>query len=304
MQVEATLKAKRKRKITSEQWFWGYVCIAPVAIGFLVFTLIPIIMSLYYSFTKYDGITQPIFIGIENYKVLLKDENFMISLKNTVVFTVLTVAGTTVISLFIANLLNKKIKGRTIFRSIFFIPYILSFVAAAMIWQWLFNTDYGAINDLLGKMGLYQPPWLTSKNWAMISVTIVSIWKGMGFSMILFLAGLQNIPRSYYEAAEIDGANGVQQFFNITVPLLKNTTLFVIVMSMISSFQAFDQIYLLTSGGPDRATQVVVYDIYMNAFQFFKQGYASAMSYILFLFIFITTLIQFRITNKSEKSTK
>jgi multiple sugar transport system permease protein len=291
---------KIKKKLTSKEWFWGYICLTPIIIGFIVFTVIPIIMSLYYSFTEYDGITEATFVGINNYIELFKDSEFLISLKNTAVYTVFTVIFGTILSLVIANLLNSKIRGSKIYRSIFFVPNVISFVAIAMIWQWMYNEDYGLFNSILGSIGLYQPPWLTSTAWAMPSVIIMSIWKGLGFSMVIFLAGLQGISSSYYEAAVIDGANGFQKFFYITVPLLKNTTLFVLVISMISAFQAFDQVYLLTAGGPERATQVVVYQIYMNAFQFFKQGYASAMSYILFIIIFVATLVQFKVTGSEN----
>lgn len=293
-------KPRVKKKITSQEWFWGYIFLTPIIIGFIVFTVIPIVMSLYYSFTEYDGITKASFVGVQNYIELFKDEDFLISLKNTAVYTMFTVMLGTVLSLFIANLLNTKIRGSKIYRSIFFIPNVISFVAIAMIWQWLYNEDYGLFNSILGSLGLFQPPWLTTTGWAMPSVIIMSIWKGLGFSMVIFLAGLQGISISYYEASIIDGANGFQKFFYITIPLLKNTTLFVLVISMISAFQAFDQVYLLTAGGPERATQVVVYEIYMNAFQFFKQGYASAMSYILFIIILVATLLQFKVTGNEN----
>ena len=289
-----------KQSITQKEWFWGYTFLMPVIIGFLIFTLIPVCMSLYYSFTEYDGISKPIFIGLENYSSLMKNEDFLLSLKNTLVFTIWTVPVGAFLSLLCAELLNTDIIGKKIYRSIIFIPNIVSYVAVAMVWQWLYNEDYGLINSLLGSLGLYQPPWLTSTEWAMPSVIIMTIWKNLGFNMIIFLAGLQGISTSYYEAAYIDGASTLQRFFHITVPLLKNTTLFVIVTSMIGAFQTFDQIYLLTAGGPNRATQVVVYLIYMNAFQYFKQGYASAMSCILFVIIFAATLLQFKLNNQQE----
>lgn len=289
-----------KQSILQKEWFWGYIFLLPVIIGFLIFTLIPVGMSLYYSFTKYDGITKPVFLGLDNYKALFKDKEFLLSLKNTFVFTISTVPLGAFLSLLFAQLLNSNIRGKKIYRSIIFIPNIVSYVAVAMVWQWLYNEDYGLINSVLGYLGLYQPPWLTSAKWAMPSVVIMTTWKNIGYNMIIFLAGLQGISKSYYEAANIDGANAFQKFFGITVPLLKNTTLFVLVTSMIWAFQTFDQIYLLTAGGPNRATQVVVYLIYMNAFQYFKQGYASAMSCILFAIIFLATLMQFRLNKDNN----
>ena len=160
-----------------------------------------------------------------------------------------------------------------------------------MVWQWLYNEDYGLINAFLGQLGLYQPPWLTSEKWAMPSVIIMSIWKNLGFNAVILLAGVQGISSEIYESADIDGANVVQKFFKITMPLLKPTIVFVTIISMINSFQAFDQIYVMTKGGPGTATQVVSYLIYMNAFQYFKQGYASAMAYILFIIVFIASIV-------------
>lgn len=173
-------------------------------------------------------------------------------------------------------------------------------MGAGILWQWLYNEDYGLINAFLGQLGLYQPPWLTSEKWAMPSVIIMSIWKSLGFNAVILLAGVQGISSEIYESADIDGANVVQKFFKITMPLLKPTIVFVTIISMINSFQAFDQIYVMTKGGPGTATQVVSYLIYMNAFQYFKQGYASAMAYILFIIVFIASIVQLRFSEKNS----
>lgn len=290
------LISSRKRK----DLVWGYFFIAPLLIGFIVFIVLPVIVSLYYSFTDYNGITKPVFNGLSNYKKLLRDKDFIKSLINTIYFTVGTVSVGTVLSLLVSVAMCQKIRGKKVFTTIFFLPNVISTIAVSLSWQWLYNTDYGFINTVLGALHLYQPPWLTSEIWAMPSVMIMTIWKTFGFNMLIFIAGIMNIPRSYYEAAEIDGAGVMKQFFHITVPLLKHTTFFVVLMGLIGSLQAFDQIYIMTKGGPAQSTSVVVYLIYMNAFQYFKQGYASAMAYFLFAVIFIITIIRYRANQKVE----
>lgn len=284
----------------SAEWFWGYAFAAPILIGFLAFMVYPLFYSLYLSMTNSDGIMSPAFVGLQNYVSLIGDRSFLKSLLVTVYFTVGTVPVGTLLALVVAVLLNTNIRFATLYRSAFFIPVITSMVAVATVWKWLYNTDYGLINSFLGRMGLYEPPWLSSEEWAMISIIIMSIWKGIGFNMVIFLAGLQGISRTLYEAATIDGANAWQRFASITVPLLRHTTLFVVIMAIIGSFQVFDQIFVMTDGGPANATTVVVYYIYQNAFQFFKQGYASAMAYILFAIIFVTTMIQMRVSRSKD----
>ena len=279
---------------------WGYAFITPILIGFIVFMLYPLLASLYLSLTNSDGITPPKFIGLDNYVNLFKDNDFIQSLKVTVYYVVGTVPIGALLSLLFALLLNQKVRFMTFYRTAYFLPVITSMVAVATVWKWLYNTDYGLINGFLAKLGLFEPPWLANELWAMPSVMIMSIWKGIGFNMVIFLAGLQGISPSMYEAAKIDGANSFQRFIYITVPLLRHTTFFVIIMSIIGSFQVFDQIFVMTNGGPANSTSVIVYYIYQNAFIFFKQGYASAMAYILFGIIFIATLIQMKIANRKD----
>ncbi|WP_204669871.1 carbohydrate ABC transporter permease [Gracilibacillus alcaliphilus] len=280
--------------------FWGYVFITPILIGFAVFMFYPLIASLYLSLTESDGINPSSFIGLENYTTLMADEEFLNSLKVTLIYVAGTVPLGAILALLVAVLLNQKIRFVNAYRTAFFIPVITSMVAVATVWKWLYNTDYGLINGMLAKMGLYEPPWLASEEWALLSIIIMSIWKGLGFNMVIYLAGLQNISVSLYEAAKIDGANGFQRLFHITIPLLRHTTLFVVIMSIINSFQVFDQVYIMTNGGPADSTSVIVFYIYQNAFLFFKQGYASAMAYILFIIIFIITFIQMKITNRKD----
>lgn len=196
------------------------------------------------------------------------------------------------LSLFLAIALDKSDRGIRFFRGAYFIPVISSMVSIGVVWQWLYNPEFGLINNLLAKIGIDGPMWLTSDKTAMIALIIVAVWKNLGYNMLIFLAGLQSIERNYYEAAEIDGAGWWQQFRNITVPLLTPTTFFVLVMAFIGSFQVFDLVMMMTQGGPGRATSVVVHYLYQNAFKFFKMGYASAMAYVLFAVILAVTGVQ------------
>lgn len=236
--------------------------------------------------------------GVENYRSLFSDQVFWKVLWNTIYYTLGTVPVGIGISLLLAVALNQKIKGMKLFRAVYFMPVISSTVAVAVVWQWLYNPEFGLINYLLYLIGIDGPNWLTSTKWAMPAVIIMSIWKNVGFNMLLFLAGLQGIPEMYYEAARIDGANWWHQFQKVTLPLLSPTTLFVIIMSIINSFQVFDQIYIMTEGGPARSTSVLVHYLYQNAFEYFRMGRASAIAYILFFLVLIITLIQLKYSKK------
>jgi multiple sugar transport system permease protein len=273
-------------------YFWAALFLLPNLLGFLVFILWPLIASFGLSFTSWDLLTPIKWIGLENYKTLISDQVFWKVLWNTIYFTVGTVPVGIILSLFLAIALNQKIKGIKIFRALYFLPVISSLVAVAVVWQWLYNPPFGLLNYLLSLVGIDGPNWLSSTTWAMPAVIITSIWRGLGFNMLLFLAGLQGIPETYYEAAKIDGANWWVLFKNIMIPLLSPTTFFVVVMSIINSFQVFDQIYVMTGGGPARSTSVLVHYLYQNAFQYFKMGYASAIGYVLFFLVFTVTLIQ------------
>lgn len=290
----------KKFAFTNSEGFWGYVFLAPAMIGFLLFTALPMIMSLYYSFCNYDGIGMPEFIGTGNYKELIQNSEFYMTTGNTFIYALGVVPVGVILALVVANLLNQKVRGVSGYRSAFFIPYVVSYVAAGMVWQWMFNQDYGLINTVAGWLGLPQPGWLSSEPWAMISVIIVTVWKTLGYNIVIILAALQNINPALYEAAEIDGANGFKKFTKVTVPMLRTTITFVTIMMMIDALQAFDQIYIMTSGGPAKSTQTLVYLIYTDAFEYFKQGRASALAYILFVFIFIFSLIQLRIGEKDN----
>ncbi|NLY52652.1 MAG: sugar ABC transporter permease [Firmicutes bacterium] len=274
--------------------FWAAILLAPNFIGFLVFILFPMIASFFLSFTEWDLLTDIKWIGFGNYQELASDETFWKVLWNTLYYTLGTVPPGIILSLILAVALNQPIRGVKTYRALYFLPVISSSVAVAVVWQWLYNPEFGLLNYILSLFGIEGPLWLTSTTWAMPAVIITSIWKNLGFNMLLFLAGLQGIPDTYYEAAEIDGANGFAKFRYITLPLLSPTTFFVVVMSIISSFQAFDLVHVMTQGGPARSTSVLVHYLYQNAFQYFRMGYASAIAYVLFFLVFIVTMIQLK----------
>ena len=292
MTAAAPRRRRTLREMTYRDSFWVIIFLGPNLAGFLIFTLWPVIMTFVLSLCSYDILSPMKFIGMQNYQNLFQDEVFLKVFKNTWVYTLTTVPIGVTLSLFLAIALDKSDRGIRFFRGAYFIPVISSMVSIGVVWQWLYNPEFGLINDLLARIGIDGPMWLTSDKTAMISLIIVSIWKNLGYNMLIFLAGLQSIERNYYEAAEIDGASWWQQFRSITVPLLTPTTFFVLVMAFIGSFQVFDLVMMMTQGGPGRATSVVVHYLYQNAFKFFKMGYASAMAYVLFAVILVVTGIQ------------
>jgi multiple sugar transport system permease protein len=261
-----------------------------------VFSSIPVLATLVISMLDWDMIRIPTFVGIGNYAVLLgEDEVFRQVLRNTAYYVIGTVPAGICLSLLLAVALNSQLRGITVFRAIFFIPVITSAVAVAMIWRWLYNRDFGLINTALDLVGLPMIPWLSSSAWAMPAVILMAIWKRVGYDMVIYLAGLQAIPPQLYEAAEIDGAGRIQRFWYITLPLLTPTTFFIIVISIIGSFQVFDLAFILTSGGPGNATNTIVMYVYNQAFQFFHMGYAAAVAWVLFMIVLAVTIVQWRI---------
>ncbi|CAM4121767.1 carbohydrate ABC transporter permease [Lederbergia lenta] len=277
---------------------WAFILLLPSLIGFLIFVLFPVVASFFLSFTSWDLLTPIQWIGFENYINLFNDETFKKVLWNTLYFTVVTVPVGIIISLFLAVALNQKIRFIKFYRAAYFLPVISSMVAVAVVWQWIYNPEYGLLNFILSLTGIQGPSWLSDTKWAMPAVMITSIWKGLGFNMLIFLAGIQGISESYYEAADIDGATWFKKFLYITVPLLRPTTFFVTVMAIIGSFQVFDAVFLMTGGGPARSTSVLVHYLYQNGFEYFRMGYASAMAYILFFLVLIFTFIQFTLQKK------
>lgn len=266
----------------------------PNLVGFLMFTLIPVVATFVLSLMDYDILNPMKFVGLANYKELIQDTVVWHTLLNTLLYTVMTVPVGMVISLVLAVLLDQKIGFRRFYRAAYFLPSIASMVAVSVAWLWLFNPDFGIINYVLSWVNIPPLKWLSSSNTSLLSIAIVGVWKGVGYNMLLFLSGLQGISTSYYEAAELDGASKFQQFIRITVPMLKPTTFFVFIMAIISSFQVFDSVVMLTEGGPGRSSSVLVHYLYQNAFKYFRMGYACAIAYLLFAVILVITVIQMR----------
>ncbi len=276
----------------------GGLFITPLVLGLVIFQFGPMIASFLISFTVLDYISPPTWVGLRNYATLLQDELFWRSLHNTLYYVIGVVPLTTVISLFLAMLLNQKIRGIVFFRTIFFLPTVSSVVAISLLWTWIYQPQYGFANFLLSTLGLPKLPWLASPDWAMLGVIIVSIWRSLGFNIILYLAGLQGIHQELYEAAQLDGAGPWHLFRYITVPLLSPTTFFILVLSFIASFQVFESILIMTEGGPYFSTLSIVMYLFNNAFRFFKMGYASAIAYVLFVILLIITFFQVRLQRR------
>lgn len=291
---------KKLRELLEKEAVSAWLYLAPALILLGIFTFYPTIQLLINSFYEMDGMGTKIFLGIDNYKNLLTDEEFWNTVKNSFVFIGWSVPLSMVAGLLLALLINNDLKAKGLFRTIFFSPVVTSLVAAGLIWVWLLNNDYGIINTLLTNMGLPKIPWLVDEKFAMKSVIMMTVWKDAGYNMILFLAGLNAINASYYEAAEIDGATKWQQFKEITWPLLMPTTLFVLVIRTIFSFRTFEQIFAMTKGGPTGSTTVFVYYIYEKAFNNFELGYASAAAMILLVIVLSLTFIQFKLSKKKD----
>jgi len=254
--------------------------------------------SLFLSFTRWDGLTPLKWIGLANYRDLLTDETFRISLVNNLYYTAVTVPLTIALSILLALLMNFRIRGIKVFRVLYFFPNITASIAVGIIWGAMF-TQYGPINTILRFFGVANPPgWLASTTLALPAVMLVSIWKGVGYNAVILLAGLQGVPRHLYEAAELDGAGRFKQFVHVTLPGLSPVIFFTVVTGVIGSFQVFDTVMAMTQGGPGRATNVLVFHIYNTAFQNYHFGAASAMSYVLFVIIFVLTLVQLRIQKR------
>lgn len=277
----------------------AFLFLLPNILGFLLFSMIPTVASFGISFLDWGLLNTPSFIGLANYGELLTDDVFWLALKNTAYYSFIKVPLNLILSLLLAVLLNKQLHGRNFFRSIAFLPSVCSSVAVALIWAPLLeSSENGLINHVLSLVGIDVIPFLVSPVWAMPSVILVGLWKELGYFMVIFLAGLQGISRSYYEAASIDGANSSAVFFRITIPLISPTTFFALTTSLIGSFQIFDLTSVLTKGGPANATNTLVMYIYQNGFQFFRMGYASSLSLILFFTIFVITLVQNHYSDK------
>jgi len=292
----AGARRKEGSSLRRQETIAGYLFLLPNIIGFLIFSSVPVLVTLSISLLDWDLIRAPHFVGFDNYiKLLTDDATFRKVLLNTAYYVIGTVPTGIILSLLLALAMNSSVKGIAFFRCIFFIPVISASVAVAMMWRWLYNTDFGLINIALTSVGLQRVPWLSSTAWAMPALIMMAVWKNLGFNMVIFLAGLQGIPAQLYEAAAIDGATSWHRFRYITVPMLAPTTFFVMIISIIGSFQVFDLAFVLTRGGPGDATNTMVMYIYNQAFQFFHMGYAASIAWVLFGIIFVITLVQTRL---------
>jgi multiple sugar transport system permease protein len=278
------------------------VLLLPSLLGMGVFYFLPVASSFVLSFAEWDLLTPIKWVGASNYIAVLRDPVVQQALRNTLVFICGYLPSVVAIGLGLALLLNRKLKGRTVFRAIYFVPVVTSWVAVSLIWKWLLNPQYGLINFGLSLIGIKGPGWLFDPNWAMAGVILTTIWKDIGFVTVIYLAGLQEIPENLTEAANLDGATAWQRFRTVTWPMLAPTTFFVTTISLISSFQVFDQVWIMTQGGPAGTTSTMVELIYKNAFSYSKMGYASAISWVLFVFIFIVTLVQNLLQKRLDRS--
>lgn len=285
-------RARRSKMWRQEEWQF-YLFIAPWLAGFILFTGGPIIASLAISLSDWSVLKDPTFVGLGNYTEMLgKDPYFRRSLINTIYFAGVSIPAGMALAFVVAVLLNQKIRGITLFRTFFYLPSLVTGVAVAVLWAWLLNPQFGLINHALRLVGLEGPEWLFNTKTAMPAMIVMSLW-GIGSTMLIYLAGLQGIPDHLYEAAEIDGANPLQKFRNVTIPLMTPVIFFNMIVGVIGSFQTFTQFYVMTNGGPANATLVYVLYLYRNAFEYFKMGYASALAWILFFVILMLTAVQF-----------
>ena len=279
----------------------GYMFVAPSLVFLSLFVILPIMLAFYYSLTDYDLMRSPRFAGFKNYVNLLDDVRYPRGVANTLYFAFGTVPSGIITSLLLAVLINRQIRGIYAYRALFYMPVVSSFVSVSLIWLWMYEPQFGLINEGLETLGLPRQKWLLAVKTSMLSIIIMSVWKNMGLNMVIYLAGLQGIPPHLYEAAEIDGAGPISKFFRVTLPLLAPTTFFVVIVYFIGALQMFVQVFILTNkgyggwGGPVDSTITVVPLIYMSAFEYLKMGYAAAMSFVLFVVIGIVTLINARL---------
>ena len=276
---------------------WGMLFVLPQFVGLILFSLIPIVSAFTISFFRWDAMSPMIFVGTENYIAQFANPDFQIALRNTLMYILYFLPPGIVLPLIVAMAL-KNIKGKLFYRILYFMPVVASSVSVGVIWTWLLNSDFGLVNQMLGSIGIQGPRWLTDPARVLQSIAMVSVWWGLGFNLVIFLAGLQNVPATYYEAARIDGANGINMFFRITLPMISPTILFVTIMTIIGSFQIFDQAMVMTGGGPARASYTFVYHIYTTAFLRFQMGGASASAMVLLVIILTVTLFQMFVSRK------
>lgn len=303
MDTSLGIKSKKRTKLSlkKREAITGWLFVSPALIGFSIFTFGAILRSLYYSLTDYSLLSEPNFVGIRNYiRAFTKDQYFSKYFGNTFYFVFTLVPIVLATSLLLAILINRQASKLTnCYRVALFLPSVTSTVAVSMVWLWIFNPDIGLLNNFLTAIGFQTPPtWLASTDWSKPALVIMRVWQMSGYYMLMFLAGLQTIPGSLYEAAEVDGATSIQRFFRITIPMLANTTFVVAILLVIEAFNMFESIFIMTNGGPLGSTSTIMYYIYELGFTNYEMGYASAMAWIFFALILVVTLIQYRFRNE------
>lgn len=293
-EVKAKVPRKKASKRQKKDWFAGYVLIAPVTIGLLVFYIWPFIQNFWFSFNDVNKFNMSTFVGLANYKEMLGDKEVWRTFGNTLKYVVITVPLGLFLSILLAALLNAKIKGKSIYRTLYFLPSVTMSAAVAMVWKWMYNEQMGILNSALKAVGGKGHNWMTDPHTALFGIMVVGLWMTVGYNMIILLAGMQGISKSYYEAAAIDGAGAVTQFFKITIPMLTPTVFFVMITSIISGFQVFDTVYMMVrkANPAYESTQTVVMLFYRQAFDYGHKGYAAAISILIFLAIMLVTVIQ------------
>lgn len=289
---------RMRRRAARGEGFAASMFLMPSVVGFFIFTAFPVVAAIGLAFFDYDLLLGRKFNGLENFRDLAHDDVFHAALLNTLYFTLGSVPLSVVLGLGAALLVNHALRGITVFRTIYLLPYVTVTVAVALVWRWIYLPDIGLFNTILGWFAIDGPNWLTSSTWAMPALIIMSVWKSFGYNMVIFLAGLQTIPTHLYDAAKVDGATAWQRFLHITLPMLSPTTLFVMVISLIGSFQVFDQALVMTNGGPGTSTTTLVLYIYKAGFQSYKMGYASAIALVLFVIVAVFTAIQFTLQRR------
>ncbi|AEF83354.1 carbohydrate ABC transporter permease [Leadbettera azotonutricia] len=303
------IKSKKKPStLVRNENFFGFAFLSINFVGYVIFRLVPILLALVLSFSKWNfiqGVRGIKIIGLDHYKNLLTDPIFIVSLINTIVYAIALVPISIFLALILGVILNEYVFGKGLLRLAFYIPYVSSMVAVSMVWMILFLPSYGPINNFFRTIGITDPPrWLNSSNTSLLSIIIVGVWQSLGYNIIIVLAGLQGISRSLYESADIDGANIIQKFFRITVPSLSSTMFFLVMICFIRSFQVFTPVQVMTQGGPGNSSSVLVYYIYRTAFLHNNIGYASAMSWVLFLLVFVFTVMRNFVMDRNKKSKK
>ncbi|KAF1297393.1 sugar ABC transporter permease [Enterococcus sp. JM4C] len=290
----------KKKKYDKQHLIYGYLFIAPTAIGLFLLNIYPAIQTIYLSFQRSTGFGNTTFVGLDNYKKMFTDSEVWQSLANTFIYAVISVPIIVVFSLLVAVLMNQKIRGLSFYRTIYFLPVVAAPSAVAMIWRWLFNSDYGLINFVLNKLGFNSIQWISNPNIAISTIIIVGIWSAIGYNMILLLSGLQEIPKDYYESAKIDGAGPIRQFFSITLPLVTPTLFFVVVTTIIGAFQVFDVIFMMIQPSTEAMmhTQSLAYLFYKHSFILNDKGYGSAIVALLLVIILMITAVQMKLQKR------